>query len=338
MTPQLITPPRMTQSILKGFNTVANHAYLMIFPFLLDLFLWMGPAISTKQTLNTFMQFLEKGMQEQIQQPEVMAQFQTLQPSLNEFIASFNLFGFLNTMPIGIPSLIAFQPIAENPMGLVQRINTASILQEFFAFILILIVGSILGAVFFSEIGRNSNLKTPKQAFAPKTLLTHVLWLVLINVGIWTLILMLLFPSMSIVVMLTMINSVLGNIANFVLLLLLFWIVIPLLFTPHAVVIQQMNPLKALLSSVRLIRFYLPGTGFFVLFSLLLYQGLNQFLWLQPVVTSYMLLGGIFGHAFICTGLIASSFYYYQDGVTWMNHNLKMISQQSNQKDRPFQA
>jgi len=89
---------------------------------------------------------------------------------------------------------------------------------------------------------------------------------------------------------------------------------------------------------MRLIRFYLPGTGFFILFSLLLYQGLNQFLWLQPVVTSYMLLGGIFGHAFISTALLASSFYYYQEGVIWMNHNLKLIAQQTNQTDRPFQA
>jgi len=195
-----------------------------------------------------------------------------------------------------------------------------------------------LGGVFLSEIGRNCNQDVEKKAFSFKNLATHVFWLILINFSIWMVILLILFPSMTIVVLLTMINSVIGNIANFVVLLLLFWMIIPLLFTPHTIIIQQVNPLKAILSSIRLIRIYLPGTGFFVLFSLLLYQSLNQFLWLRPDEASYMLLGGIFGHAFISTGLIASSFFYYQDGVRWMNHHLKMVSHPSNQTDRPFQA
>lgn len=336
--PQTIMPPRMTQSLIKGFNAVANHAYLIIFPLLLDLFIWFGPVMTGTHSLSTFMKLFEQGMQEQLQQPEVIAQFKSIQPALNELIGSFNLFGFLNTMPIGIPSLMAFQNVTETPLGLVQKLSTTSIAKEFAIFLLIIVAGSILGAIFISEIGRICNLDKTKQTFSIKNLLMNSLWLVLLNFAIWGLIVLVLFPSMTIVVLLTMINATIGNIANFVVLLLLFWMIIPLLFTPHAVVIQQTNPLKAMLSSIRLIRFYLPGTGFFVLFSLLLYQGLNQFLWLQPVLTSYMLLGGIFGHAFISTGLLASSFFYYQDGLTWMNHNLKMIAQQTNQPDRPFQA
>ena len=323
---------------MKGFNAVANHAYLIIFPLLLDLFIWFGPIMTTTHSLNSFMKLFQQGMQEQLQQPEVIAQFKSIQPTLNEFIASFNLFGFLNTMPIGIPSLMAFQNITETPLGLVQKLSTTSILQEFGIFILILVTGSILGGIFLSEIGRSCNQEVDKQSFSIKNLSKNTFWLVILNFALWALIILVLFPSMTIVVLLTMINGTLGNIANFVVLLVLFWMVIPLIFTPHAIIIQQINPLKALLSSTRLIRYYLPGTGFFILFSLLLYQGLNQFLWLQPVVSSYMLLGGIFGHAFISTGLLASSFYYYQDGVNWMNHNLKLIAQQTNQTDRPFQA
>jgi hypothetical protein len=124
----------------------------------------------------------------------------------------------------------------------------------------------------------------------------------------------------------------------FIILLVLFWVFIPLIFTPHGIIIQRQNPIKAMLSSIRLIRFYMPGTGFFIMLCLLIYQIMNQFLWLLPKSSSYMLLGGIFGHAFISTGLISASYIYFQDGVRWMNHNLKMIAKQSNQTSRPFQA
>jgi hypothetical protein len=200
-------------------------------------------------------------------------------------------------------------------------------------------IGSITGAMFYSEVGRNCRQPHDSSNFSVKNLFMDILWLALINFAVWLLIIIILFPGLTIVVFLTMINGVLGNIVNFVFLLMLFWMVIPLVFTPHGVIIQRQNPIKAMLSSIRLIRFYLPGTGFFILFSLLLYQGLNQFLWLQPKFSTYMLLGGIFGHAFICAGLIAASFIYYQDGLRWMNHNIKMIAQQQpNQTNRPFQA
>ncbi len=229
----------MTRSLIKGFNTVANHAYLIIFPLLLDLFIWFGPILTTTHSLNSFMKLFQQGMQEQLQQPEVIAQFKSIQPALDEFIASFNLFGFLNTMPIGIPSLMAFQNITATPLGLVQKLSTASILQEFGFFILILIGGSLLGGIYLSEIGRSCNHEVEKQTFSIRNLSKNTLWLVFLNFAIWVLIMLVVFPSMTIVALLTMINATIGNIASFVVLLALFWMIIPLIFTPHAIVIQQ---------------------------------------------------------------------------------------------------
>ena len=41
------TPPRIFKSILAGFNTVANHIYLIILPVLIDMVLWLGPKLTT---------------------------------------------------------------------------------------------------------------------------------------------------------------------------------------------------------------------------------------------------------------------------------------------------
>ncbi|MBI9048527.1 MAG: hypothetical protein JEZ00_03850 [Anaerolineaceae bacterium] len=334
-------PPSIFQALVKGFNTIANHAYLLILPFLLDIFLWIGPNLSTSKTLNTFINLMEKSIQQQITQPgmtEQLSQFETIHPLLVEFANTFNLFGFLTTTPIGVPSLLSFQSVPENPFGMIQKIATTSMTEEFLYLVGLVVIGSFLGGIFFSEIGRKTHQNAEQQFFSFAKLGTDILWMVLINFSLWIMVILVLFPSMAIAVLANMINQTVGNIIYFVLLLVLFWVIIPLVFTPHGVIIQRQNPIKAILASIRLIRFYLPGTGFFILFSLLLYQGLNQLLWLQPKFSSFMLLGGIFGHAFICSGLLASSFIYYQDGIRWMNHNLKKFAQQSNQTSRPFQA
>jgi hypothetical protein len=334
-------PPRIDQAIVKGFNTIANHAYLLILPFLLDIFLWLGPRLSISQTLNTFFSLMEQSIKMQLNQPgmaDQFSQFQLVQPALKQFADSFNLFGFLTTTPIGVPSLLSFTDVLENPFGLLQSVAVNSIAIEFIILIGLLMIGSLLGGIYLSEIGRCANQNQELRQFSFIRLMKDIGWLVLLNFTFWIAVILLLIPSMAIAVAANLVSAFVGNILYFVILLILFWLLIPLIFTPHGVIVQQQNPLKAMLSSIRLIRFYLPGTGFFIMFSLLTYQIMNQFLWLLPKTSSYMLLGGIFGHSFICTGLIASSFMYYQDGLRWMNHNLKMIAQQSNQTSRPFQA
>jgi hypothetical protein len=54
---------------------------------------------------------------------------------------------------------------------------------------------------------------------------------------------------------------------------------------------------------------------------MLLSKGLDL-LWLAPPETSWMTLVGVVGHAFITTGLLASSFIYYRDADHWVRNVL----------------
>ena len=117
-------PPRIYMAFVKGFNTLANNAYLLILPILLDILFWVGPKFSIKDTLtvffNTYLTYFEKGFQQQMTQPgvaEQLEQLKMLQPAFKEIADSFNLFGFLTTTPIGVPSLLGFANITENPFG-----------------------------------------------------------------------------------------------------------------------------------------------------------------------------------------------------------------------------
>jgi hypothetical protein len=70
----------------------------------------------------------------------------------------------------------------------------------------------------------------------------------------------------------------------------------------------------------------LPTSGIFVLSSFLLHRGLN-YLWSVPPSASWMMLFGIFGHAFISTTLLAASFVYYRDVNTWLQTVFERVRQ-----------
>jgi hypothetical protein len=59
------------------------------------------------------------------------------------------------------------------------------------------------------------------------------------------------------------------------------------------------------------------ATGIFFIMLILLNYGLDA-LWSTPPIDSWMLLVGILGHGFISSGLIASSFAFYNRGMKWV--------------------
>ncbi len=126
--------------------------------------------------------------------------------------------------------------------------------------------------------------------------------------------------TLPVLVLLSIFYLINPAVAQTVLTLILFaaiWFVVPMAFSPHGIYASQKSAPQAVINSIQLVRRYLPGTGLFLLVALLLTQGLNL-LWAAPPASSWMLLLGIGGHAFIITALIASSFVYYRGGMYFM--------------------
>jgi len=55
-------------------------------------------------------------------------------------------------------------------------------------------------------------------------------------------------------------------------------------------------------------------TAWFIMMSTLLVEGMN-YLWRSPNVDNWLLIVGIFGHAFITTAVIAASFHFFIDAT-----------------------
>ena len=109
------------------------------------------------------------------------------------------------------------------------------------------------------------------------------------------------------------------------------WAIVPLYFWSHGIFLKKQNVFTSMLSSFQLTRFTLPTSSMFVLTIFLLAVGLN-FLWSIPPTDSWMTIVGIFGHSFVSTALLASSFIYYRDMNIWLQLMIEKMKSRQTEK------
>jgi hypothetical protein len=140
---------------------------------------------------------------------------------------------------------------------------------------------------------------------------------ILLSITFTVLTLVIGLPLMLILSIVLQLNEFLANILVLVLSLASMWLIVPLFFWPHGVFVRKQNFITSIITSIQMARFTLPTSSMFILVVFLLTVGLN-YLWVIPPQSSWMTLFGIFGHAFVTTGLLAASFIYYRDMNIWL--------------------
>lgn len=305
--------PKLIPSILAGFDTVANHIHLIIIPIILDIFLWFGPRIRIKDLALPFINGLS--LPAELQNNGLQGIFASTREVYILLVERFSIFSAFHTLPVGIPSLInSISPIT-NPIGTPLFIEAKNVSSAIMMWLVIGLVGLIITSFYYNMINRSVNAE--KNRISPGSIGWQTLQLLYLMVICVVFLLLLVFPALMLVSFLSLISPVIGQIAMFIGGLILIWIITPMLFTPQGIFIQHQSVLKALLASVRMVRFALPSTGLFFLVLFIIAQGLDL-LWLIPGENSWFTLIGIAGHALVNTSLLAGIFIYYRDGVKWI--------------------
>jgi len=134
----------------------------------------------------------------------------------------------------------------------------------------------------------------------------------------------LLIPSTCILSFVSMGGIPVSQIAVVVLVGMLLWVLFPLAFTPHGIIVQRFNIMAAIQRSIVLTRMTMPTTALFFLVILLAGQGLD-ILWRVPEENSWLTIVGLAGHAFVASALLASSFVYYRDADIWVQNIIRKM-------------
>ncbi len=309
----------MISAFAAGFNTTANHIYLILFPILLDLFLLFGPRLSMKTLLTPFLNNLSQELLSGAQ-PDMKPMLEGSGELWSDLLQHFNLAATLRSFPVGIPSLMAGQGPLANPLGKPPFFEVPNLAAAFSAWLLFGLIGLTLGSMYFNRLARVTAGKPGRSNFGLVT------WETMQSVSLFLLmaliLLMVAMPVILFLAVMTQFSSALTQFAMLIVSILMIWLLLPLVFSPHGIFAFQLDALRSTLVSYRLVRFFLPGTSLFLLLSLLISQGMD-ILWRVAPESSWLTLIGITGHAFISTGLMAASFIYYYGGMKWMQDALQ---------------
>ncbi len=323
-------PPGVLGSLKAGFEAVSSHVILISLPFLLDLFLWLGPRLGVSQILGPAYQMAFDQIKRGLTGADETKQLVAVQSIIIDWLQHFNLVSLvsrLQTFPIGISSLMAKTMPVDTPLGAGIDSQLSSPLTLTGYVFLLVLIGWVIGALYFRWVsgailgGRGTYVSIFHAVF--QTLLLSAIWFIFLTV--------LSIPVTLFLAVLSLISPTLASIGLFVLLLASFWLVVPFFFMPLGIFVRNQNAFRSIFSSFRMVRFTFPSSAMFVFIIFILSTGLN-YLWSVPRSDSWMTLIGIAGHAFISTALLAASFVYYRD----MNGWLHLVIEKLQQKDTPL--
>jgi hypothetical protein len=310
-----VLPPKLIPSIVEGFNAIANHIYIIVFPVLLDLFLWFGPLVRIKDLILPVM-LNASDLSAPAYGQDSQAFLQTAKEMWTSILEQFNLLYNLRSYPVGVPSLLSYKGIQQNPLGALQIVELQSSTSAFWLIVALSLIGLVIGSLYFALIAHVTNPDDNKSKL--KQIPAQIGQCILLSVIICVILLFLSIPAVCLISSLVMFVPSLGSLPLMVFGLLLIWVLMPMAFSPHGVFANQLKATTAITNSIKLVRPLISIVGLFFTILILLGYGLD-FLWSTPEPTSWMLLIGILGHAFISSSLIAASFVFYNNGMKWLN-------------------
>lgn len=304
-------PIGVIDSFGKGFETVTTHLALVSIPLLLDLFLWLGPRLSVASLFNNFGALLSTGEDVPAESARV------IQMSFNSLAESLNLFSFLSTSPLGVPSMMVSK-VGISPLGDGLVIPVTSWFTVTVIAFVISLAGLFIGAIYFAVIARGT---LPDELKVDEIDLLENIWIGwvrLVGFAVSVVAVMIVFGvAVSMLAGLaSLVDSSVSGLVVSLAVAVWIWGLFYVAFTVHGIVMDNQTVRVALGNSLLLVRLNMPSVvGLFGLIMLLLW-GLG-YLWLIPSSDSWVLLLGIIAHAFVATGLYASTFHFYRDRLRW---------------------
>lgn len=325
-------PPNTLASLKAGFDAVANHIAVIMIPLTIDLLLWLGPHLQMKTLFeNLYRVILPASTNSGIAQDGLLSSSLEV---IRSFFTDFNLLSLLRTIPVGVPSLMAYKLPVQIPGGIPFFIDINNPLVVGIVIIGLLLVGLSGGSFFYILVTQISLQGKIELQRAAKYWWWSSLQVISLALALLTLYIVVSVPSSCAIYAIGLIGLPLGQFTFFLYFAVMLWLAFPLIFSAHGIFVNHNNALVAVQRSMVLTRMTLPSTSLFFLSILALSEGLD-ILWRVPPDNSWLTIIGVSGHAFIGSALLAASFIYYRDADTWTQETLRLMKIQ---KETPVQG
>lgn len=329
----LPAPPSLPATLMAGFDTITNHLGLVLFPIVLDLYLWLGPHLSLKKLVESMINQMVSMANTQV--PETVQAIEFSRSMWLLIAGRLNLFSALRSFPVGVPSLMVARQPVEAPVGGSLVWNVPSLGGAAGLWLLLTLLGLVLGALYFALVAQVSLTgKVDWRATLgqwPWASL-QVICLALLLGG---LLLAISIPGSCLITAISFTGLPVAQLGVLLFGVMVLWVMFPLLFSAHGIFTYQFKMWVSVRQGVRLTRLTLPRTGMMFLIMLVISEGLDT-LWRVPPESSWISVVGVFGHAFVSTSLLAASFIYYRDASRWVQRLIQqsLLVETKNIRDR----
>jgi hypothetical protein len=304
-------PAGLIDTLWSGFDLIHRHAWLLVLPIIVDVFMWLGPQISVAPVVDAWAASagVSTSGDEVIGRAMDEARGSAIELIRgSDAIKRYNLVSLVAVPVIGIPSFRAGVP-GEGPVLHLRSegVTTAAVIA-------IGALGLALAALFYGLVGhvvREGRLQ-PRRYLADAPAITGavfalfgLLLLVALGVGV---------PLGALLAILNTVSPMVTGIVGPIIAGVLLWGFIYLFFTTDALFVTRSRPVSAVQNSILVVRANFWSTlGFIAL--ILVISGGFPYIWDQ-LATNLRTPGivlGIVGHNYISSVLAAASMTYYKE-------------------------
>ncbi len=296
--------PGVLATIAAGFDVTAKHFWLTLIPVLLDSFFWLGPRLSFRLLVERLAAFL---------QPQAALAGMDVGVLL-DIAPRTNLFTSLSVPLLGVPAFMAGLTPEKTPLTTTAtELDSAWLLL--LLFVVFNVVGLLLTAVYYTQtayvVQRQDGDRLDTAVFLRRC---GRLWLQLVGLvaTFFVMSAMIYVPLAIVSAIISFLSQGLASVVILIGPIVLIWMVIYLIFTPHGLAVNGRPLGRAMIESMHLVRFAMLPTLTLLLLLFLIGQALDWALVLADD-GSWLTWVSIWGHAFISTSLLAATFIFYRD-------------------------
>lgn len=302
--------PGIVKTLKIGFEITTRHMWLLFFPMVLDVLLWLGPRLSPGQLVGKWLTWwqqqvitLQSAETANLVQPEVF-------DSIADIAMQYNVMSQISLPFLGIPLLMGSLAPEATPLAATTIVISGA--PALFNMLLVLsILGLIGSGVFYGFVGFVVRGDEDWSAFGRKLsrAVVRLIGLAFILLG---LIVALYIPIAFIGAVLAILSPALLTVAILVAFVVIFWLLLYMGFTIQGLFVDYRPIFNSIRHSINFVR-YNASVALPLLILVYLLNNVLNLVWLSADSGNWLTLVSIFGHAFISTALIVSTFVFYHD-------------------------
>ena len=149
---EIPSPPRLIPTLVSGFDAIANHTLVILFPIIFDLVIWFSPHLRLKRIITRLIESMVLLTPSDSQ--ELAEMIEIGKDAWFQIADQINLIVAIRSYPVGIPSLMVSSLPNETPLGYPLMIDVSTFELALIIVISLVLLGLLGGTLYYQAVSQ----------------------------------------------------------------------------------------------------------------------------------------------------------------------------------------